>query len=170
MKTLNSESWSKLARALKEKNYTQISQYAQEQALGIILDFIKKKTETKTKLDSIERLLNYYKISIDSKRDISLYELGKLEGYVKCIKTIEFENFLNEESLKVFKEAKEHLPKELESYARKVILELYKSGCYLPELRSKIKIPNQKLDNIVSVLRIYGIIGIGPVGQVVFIF
>ena len=159
MKTSDSESWRRFAKALGEKDYSRISQYAQEQARNILFEFINGDPKINAKLDSMERLLNYYKSSIDKKRELNIYELAKLEGYIKCLQSIALDNMLNEEAMEVYNKVKEYLTKELEKNAKKIILLLYDSGSkFQSELKDAIKLEQFEFNRVVSVLKIYGLI------------
>ena len=159
-KHLEDTAWKCFVKALDDRDSLRMSQCAQEQEQAVLKGFIDGNPDLRKKLDSIERLLIYFKSSIERRKDRSMYEIGKLEGFVKCLQALQMENSLNELSMQEFEEAKEHLSLELRNSAKKAINFLYKSGCSPNELKCEVKLDEQEFNKLITVLRVYGILSV----------
>ena len=79
MQTKNSDlEWKCFVKSLDDKDPLRMTHCAQEQERSILKEFMKGNPDLRKKLDSIERLLIYFKSSMEKRRDRTMYEIGKL--------------------------------------------------------------------------------------------
>jgi len=159
-KKLTDADWKCFVKALADKDFLKISQGAQKQEQAVLNEFMNGNPDLREKLDTIERLLVRFKSSIEKRKDRTIYEIGKLEGYVKCLQAITMDSFINELSMKEFEEAKKHLTCDLDYKAKEIIGLLYHSSGSLNELKNAVKLNDQEFNNIMAVLRVYGILSV----------